>query len=498
MYLKIENPGVAPVEGFTLLGATSKRVGVYANKNLIGQFGSGNKHAAAVLLRRELAPTVFCGNHKLEFGTKQGTMRALEGDTLYSRMVVKHGGKDEDGKSVTYNEDLSQTDDYGVLDWTDLGMALREFVSNAIDGAITYNAMNGVDTIYPWDGVVVTIVEDNQVRAKSGYTRVFVPATDEALLHFVTNLGKWFLHFSEPETIYWVNTTPPAILEKRNRNFGDTHTSVIYRRGVRVREISGFMPSLFDYNLNDLRMDESRNVDDYVCAAACAGVVSGADVGSLTKLLTSFMGSVVYWEHGFSQYDLRPQWGEGSESIATKEKAWGQALDNLAANAVLIQSDAPTDTLVHKGYQPIKVPEAYVRIGETFKIRTPSKVLSDDERTGRQIIPANDAAIKAVNWCWERIVLAGMDQGKTIPPVHCFRSLMDGGAVVNGFYREGEVYINENISQGESVKLRDCALEELAHYITGSGDFSRDIQQWAFEFGVRSLMVRDGELPPGA
>ena len=494
MFLKIENPGICPVEGFTLLGATSKR----GNASLIGQFGSGNKHAAGVLLRAGLAPIIFCSNHRLEFGTKQGRMAALEGDTDYDRMIVKHGGKTEDGTSVTYTEDLSQTQDYGVLDWDNLGMALREFVSNAIDAATTFNSMSGVDTVYPWDGVVVEVVEDNQVRAKKGYTRVFIPMIGthgEEVFQFRNNLGKWFLHFSEPESFYRVNTQANPLLPKANRNFKEnSNTAVIYRRGVRVREISSWShESLFDYNLDNLRVDESRNVDDYACQSAAARVLVNADAGSLTKLLGSFMTDKHYWEHGFSQWDMR------TDIDPEQENRWEMALQNLAANAVLVQEDSgTTEILTHKGFKPIVVPEAYVRVGESMKrIRTASRVLSEDDRTGRQILPATEAVVSAVEWCWNNITIAGMTGGKEMPPVHCFISLMDGGSVLNGFYRDGEIYINENMSNGVSVDLRKVVLEELAHFITGSTDLSRDIQQWAFDYSTRIVMVRDGDLPRG-
>ena len=63
-YLKIENIGVCPPEGFTGLGVsladTSDRQGV------IGTFGSGSKHGVAVLLRIELNPIVFAGTLKLQ------------------------------------------------------------------------------------------------------------------------------------------------------------------------------------------------------------------------------------------------------------------------------------------------------------------------------------------------------------------------------------------------------------------------------------------------
>lgn len=488
MYLKIENPGVCPVEGFTLLGVTSKR-----DTNLIGSFGSGTKHSAGVLLRAELPPTIFCSNHKLEFGTKKGKMAALEGDTNYDRMIVKHGGKAEDGTSVTYTEELSQTQDYGILDWKDnLGMALREFVSNAIDAATTFNSVNGINTVHPWDGVVVEVVEDKQVRAKKGHTRVFVPMNgihSDAIFAFRQNLGKWFLHFSEPESL------KSSILQKKNRNIQDKQTSVIYRRGVRVREISSWSTeSLFDYNLDNLRMDESRNVDDYACQAAAAQELANADVYSITKLLGSFMTSNNYWEHEFSHWDLRI-----AKDEVEKDNRWEKSLNNLGLNTVLVQSDnaGMNETLVHKGFKPISVPEAYIRLGDGLKkVRTAAKILSSDDREGRKIFDPTPDAIAATDWAWKQIEMAGMTKGKDKPPVKCFISLMDGGTVLNGFYRDGGIYLNQNLS-GTGVEIRTVALEEICHFLTNSLDGARDFQQFAFDFAVRLAMVKDGELPTG-
>jgi hypothetical protein len=53
-YLKIENPGVCPVEGFILLGATSKRLVDNESLFTVGQFGSGGKLSVNVLLRAKL------------------------------------------------------------------------------------------------------------------------------------------------------------------------------------------------------------------------------------------------------------------------------------------------------------------------------------------------------------------------------------------------------------------------------------------------------------
>jgi hypothetical protein len=57
MKLLIQNKGEAPIEAFTLLGASLSR----ADDGLIGQFGSGAKLAVTALLRAGFKVTVYCG-----------------------------------------------------------------------------------------------------------------------------------------------------------------------------------------------------------------------------------------------------------------------------------------------------------------------------------------------------------------------------------------------------------------------------------------------------
>ena len=445
----------------------------------MGQFGSGGKLSTSLLLRAKLFPIVFCGNHRLEFATKPGKMKALEGDADYNRVVVKHGGTDESGASVTFTEELSQTDEYGVLDWTNIGMGFREFVSNAIDAAIAVNRDKTVK--WPWDGVKVELVPEEKVRAKRGWTRVFVPADNEEVIRFYANLGKWFLHFSEPEAI------TSTILAKKARNLDPNgHTAVIYRRGVRVREIEQYSSeSLFDYNLNDLRVDESRNVDDYVCRNAAARAMAKASPEVLSTWLRSFRDGKSYWEHSFGGYELKPAWGESEEDVAARKANWNKALELVGDSVVLASKDGPTQTLARKGYDPLEVPETVVRAAEEYGCATPSKILSADELDGRESFDPTPDAVVALDWVWQQVDLAGMTAGKAKPPIRCFRKVMDGGAVVQGFLRDGIVYINEDLASGTSVELRQTVLEEVAHYVTNSKDETRDLQDWAFKLAVR-------------
>jgi hypothetical protein len=75
LYLKIENKGEAPVEGYLLLGVSTTRES--KDKRTIGQFGSGSKHAISLMLRHDINPTVFCGSLRLDFFAKPITVEMV-------------------------------------------------------------------------------------------------------------------------------------------------------------------------------------------------------------------------------------------------------------------------------------------------------------------------------------------------------------------------------------------------------------------------------------
>jgi hypothetical protein len=334
--------------------------------------------------------------------------------------------------------------------------------------------------------VKVELVPEEKVRAKRGWTRVFVPADNEEVIRFYANLGKWFLHFSEPESI------TQAILSKKARNL-DTQcrTAVIYRRGVRVREIDQYASeSLFDYNLNDLRVDESRNVDDYQCRQAAARAMAKASPEILAMWLRSFRDGRPYWEHQFGGYELKPGWGESEDAVAARKANWSKALELVGESVVLATKDGPVQMLARKGYDPLEVPETVVRAAEEYGCATPSKILSGDELSGMESFDPTPDAVAALDWVWEQVDRAGMRDGKAKPPLHCFRKVMDGGTVVLGFVRDGVVYVNEDLATGTSIELRQTILEEVAHYLTKSADCTRDLQDWAFKLAVRMAMTK--------
>jgi hypothetical protein len=477
-YLKIENIGVCPPEGFTVLGVsladTSNREGV------IGQFGSGNKHSVAVLLRNELNPVVFTGSLKLEFSTKPQTVGDGLAEKEFARVVVKYGGIDSEGVSRSSTEDLGFVLDYGKQDWNEVSLAMREFVSNAIDRSLRERG--------DWSGVKIEIVDENQVRAKRDCTRVFVPLNSD-VLQFYNDLGKWFLHFSEPESL------SKAILPKKNRNLGDRKAAVIYRRGVRVREFeSSDTESLFDYNLDDLTIDEARKASDWDVRHHCGRALAGADKGTLAILFNHLLNSDrAVWEFGFDTYSLQPSYRD-SEDDQQRQRNWQEAFLQVAGADAVLTGVGSADQLERKGFKPVRAPEGLVNAASRYGVQTPATVLSADELSGREITEASPDAQAAVDLVWERLQQVRLTNGKDKPAVKCFSSILDAGTMLNGYYRDGIVFINADLAGSASSvagtnalpnRLVKVALEEVAHHVTEATDNSRDFQDFLLELAVK-------------
>jgi hypothetical protein len=476
-YLKIENPGVCPIEGFTVLGATSKSDN--SAPGTIGCFGSGNKHAISVLLRHDIDPIVFCGKLRLEFSSKKQAFSDGITEDEMRRVVVKYSGQTEDGRSKTATEDLGFALEYGRQDWDDVGMALREFVSNALDMSIKYNTHTGKKTTHSWDGTEVQIVDESRVRAKAGTTRIFIPLI-EPIYKFHENLGRWFLHFSEPDNL------DATVLPKTCRNFGENRTAVIYRRGVFVREVAGVKASLFDYNLNNLRLDEARKVDDYTVRGQAAVALAAAEPERLAEVISSND----FWEHEFDKYYLCPEsWRDTPAEIERRSKNWQKALDSLGENAVLCLGDSHAMEFVsRKGYVPHVTSASINDAAQHYGCKTSISIIGEMEQKGIEVRDATPTLIQALDWVWEKLEALNETNGKEKPPIKCFHKLSEASQYNFGMYWRGTILINEELD-GDSFVLFQTLWEESAHHITGSVDCSRDLQDWAFKCCVKAAKM---------
>lgn len=294
-----------------------------------------------------------------------------------------------------------------------------------------------------------------------------------------------------------------AILPKRNRNLGDHKAAVIYRRGVRVREFeSSDTESLFDYNLNDLTIDEARKASDWDVKHHCGKALASADKDILARLFDRLINSDKgVWEFGFDCYSLQPSHRDSTQDEVRKRKNWTEAFLSVAGEDAVLTGEASVDQLGRKGYKPITAPDNLVRAAEQYGVQTPGRVLSADELSGREIANATPDAQAAVDLVWDWLEETGLTNGKDKPPVKVFTSILNAGTMLNGYYRNGEVFINADLAGSGSVvggrqtlshRLLVVALEEVAYFVTEATDNSRDFQNFLLDVAVK-LVAGNGQ-----
>lgn len=478
-FLRIENPGVAPSEAFTLFGCTSKRNS--NNPNIIGTFGSGAKAATNLLLRADINPIVFCDRLRLSFYTRPISIKGVGGEFASKRVCVRYGGKDQDGKSRSAEEELSVTLDYGSSDWPHPSLALREIVSNAIDACLE----QGLSVEQAALAVKIDIVDEASVRAKEGTTRVFVPLTED-VQEFFTKINSWFLHFSSPSLI------SESVLPKNNRSLTGSERPVIYRRGVYVREFNPggeSQASLFDFNLNNLVLNESRTADNWNVKHACAIALGDATKDKLSQVFLSLRSGKSYWEHTFEEDSLKDAYSYAPpERVAARQTEWTQAFESVASEDGCLIDKARidlADTVRRKGYETLAAPTAWTAAAKKYGVRTEEKVLTEDDLHGRTFSDATPDVLAVLDWAWDLIEAYGMTCGKEKPKAGCYHKVGTDGSTGFGLYKNETVYVHADFATGINENLRMTVIEELCHHCTGNADFTSGFQEWLLRLTTR-------------
>ena len=404
----------------------------------------------------------------------------------YHQVYCKMSGKineSENEKTVNKQIKLGFTTDYGVQDWTNVAMGLREFVSNAIDRTIREFDGKFIEQIKNGN-LSIKVVDKNQVRAKTGYTRVFVPFQYE-VIDFVATLGKRFLHFSEPENV------EVKILPKKDRNINGKG-AVVYRKGVYVREVetTDDKPSLYDYNFGDeLKIDECRNVDDYNARTTIAIAIRNSNSETISGIFQKMINKERIWESSLDSYYLSADrvWEE-EEKKSIKEN-WNSAWKKVAGDSIMVDALSPNkEILSKKGHTYIEIdhPSWTTAAFSNQLEQISTKVLSKSESAGKVEVPVTEFAIQAVDIVWGWLEESNMILNKTKPDVRCFQNIMENESITKGYYEDNVVYLREMDSTGGITSdLLQTALEEVVHHITGAGDMSRDIQDFLFQAIVK-------------
>lgn len=456
-FLLIQNKGVAPIEGYTLLGMSTSREVAGA----IGQFGSGTKHAINLLLRKGLEFYIYCGKNRLEFFYENVKINDGLSDKQVAKVFCRVTG--ESNRTI----DCGWVLDFGAMDWTQTSMALREFISNAID-----RTFKGGQTFQ--EGIKrgeLIVKPDPTKRARDGYTRIFVKMDCEVVA-FYENLSNHFLHFSSnPENVAL------RFIPKTTRE-GNTGPRV-YRQGVFIRQLQG-KPSAYDYNFGaDLKIDESRNLDDYVVRGHIAQAVNQADEATLANLFR-IMAEEDVFEAGLDEWYL------GYHANEEQKDAWNKAWKATAGDA-LITTDASSHSAkyaIEKGHSVRVVKsKAFATVAEKMGVKTTASAVGSVETEGEVLVHTPIEFDEARDTVWEWLENANLTRDKAKPSVRCFRDIMQAGRSTEGYFKHGgqTIFVREDV--GGKLLLK-TVLEECAHYVTGSTDNSRDFQSYLIDLAV--------------
>ena len=183
---------------------------------------------------------------------------------------------------------------------------------------------------------------------------------------------------------------------------------------------------------------------------------------------------------------------------------WQEAFAQVAGEHAVLTGEGTANQLERKGYKPIKAPENLIRAAEQYGVQTPGRdTCPPTSFRARDVVEPTPDAQAAVDLVWEWLEEVRLTQGKAKPPVKCFTSILDGGVMLNGFYRDGTVFINSDLCRGWldrgrtaalSDRLVHVALEETAHFVTNATDNSRDFQNFLLDLAVK--LGRQGWIRP--
>jgi hypothetical protein len=427
-YLKIQNKFEAPADGFTTLGLST------STEQTIGQFGSGSNHGILCCLRAGLDVIIYCGTTRLTFSTVQVVV-AEQGlpDRITRRVTVRKGH----GLARKMDIDLN----FGVKDWKNVGMALREFISNAIDRHTKYEGYEqGLDS----GDLEVSLVNDKDLRAKSGYTRVYVQVNDEVRQYFA-NLGQNFLHFSDnPENVdkgLIPRTSGPAR---------------IFRCGVfvmAVNEKEG--SSLFDYNFteDEIEIDESRNSSVYVVRAACAAKLQHSEKEELALYLLSLAEGTETFESKLEAERILSTWVTPSD---VTQANWAAAAKAAFGDAIVVSNGHARTAAGKRGIEArVIANSSLVKTLGRLGVPTSEGVITKHDEQGIEVVPATNNAEYAAQWAWSVLVKHELTNDKDKPGVLCFSKSDDPN--MKG-YRDGRVIHLPLDCRGESGKREALSL----------------------------------------
>lgn len=385
----------------------------------IGQFGSGSLMSSLLWMREYgESPIYNINGTRVEF---ECIPERTSTNTKFNRVLqIENDVK----------QPLSVSLEYGQHDWKDPIMALREWISNALD-----QGMDIVDALCVVDSVVFD----------PDYVEVFIPMNGMVRKYW-QDIEKFFLQYSQKEECIYIPKDKVSPCR-------------VYRRGVFVRELEAH--SLFDYNL-DFPIDESRNGSSDSMIDMIMNIALGlrdADIHYYEDLLKAVRCNLDCIEVREKSWrtNVFGNWEPVLKKIVGKVKFGCQGGEN---------EEEKIETIAAHWYG------RFIRMCpdlDGYKDR------GNAERNGYSIVSTPEECQKLMDELCELFGLFGMTNGKEKPKLEVFRTKNGQKPESNGLYENGivSIYVDQ-------IASRRTMMEELCHHYSGKSDCTREFQEFNF------------------
>lgn len=411
----ITNQGEIPLHGIRLLGQSKK------SREKIGQFGTGLKEAIALCLRKGLKLSIYSGiKTKIEF-----SIQKIDDQNEVCFKLIGEGTKNFESDKW---HGMGFSPSLGIKDWTSEWQILREIICNAIDeGDVGYYV-------------------GNKMAGSKGRTTIVLSESPEMLAETVIIKQK----------ILQLNDQPILDIIKKD---GLTPMRV-YCKGIFITELKKL--SLFDYNLNNLKLNESRNAGGHEIDIEVTLTLFKTDDNSVIQKTLSNLNQENCVEIENLLYYL----------IIQNEKWKSNFHSMYRDNGVLCETLEQAEKLKKRGYSPVGCQQNWISVGRELHIPTWKDILTAEDNIGMEITEVSYETTILFNKIWGKLIENHLASGDR-PAIKCFRQV---NKTLNGLYLKNMVYIHEDVVGSKEEEY--TIVEELAHHCSQSQDYSPEVQKW--------------------
>jgi hypothetical protein len=432
-HILIQNQGELPIWGMRLLGLSNK------TSEQIGQFGTGLKESIALLARMDNLPVIYSGECRIDFAIKE-----IDGQQEICFKLSERRDRFAAGRW----HGLGMHPNFGHADWNDPWMVFREVLCNALDES-------GLDNLHH-------DVSSNDPEGVAGATRVYIPSTPDLLTAY-TSVNDKLLDLSD-YNIEVPFTGIGRVITKRK-----AEKLQVFHRGVWIQE--GDEVSLFDYELDDLKLNESRLCDWHKVNAQIAKLIALFTVPMAEKALLYII------KEELDCYELDTMMQAGYYADVEIAANWCEAFHNIyGEDAVVTDNDKfHYDRLTQLNKKPVIIEHEGLRyLLKAAGVPHAAMVLTHEQREYAHSQTPTLETQAIFDEIWNHFVLEELHEGKEKPGLMQFEQRSGQNNILFGEYRDGVCYIN--IACAGSRQERIACTEEIAHYISDAEDFSRAFQ----------------------